>query len=845
MMKKKDSVNQELDFNFDEPMPVGVGRNEQPKKDSGFMSEIKDADSYGWGRSKTSRRGNMLTAEEVMGRSYGVAQQPVKEDKPVAEKPVSEPKPSGEAEQPSEMSFAARMMMQRMKELESSLPKPKIEDPPIIETMEFDDLDVKVAEVDTIEMEPFKPERSERKAEPVVQVDELAPMAEKELEPEAEPVEIAAEEPVSEPAEAPADEYDISQIRKKYVEEFELDNNYIDTASEDNGSTVAFEPVSEAEPIDDADGATRVMQFATDEFDFDLPTDDKGDEVETIDDYSGIDDAEAVISDFTHRRRMLTLRSIASAVISALLVILTFANGVIPFELPAFYITFGVLLGLGMLFNIGIFSSVTSLIKGKCDTDFAPMFALVVAFVQNLTVGLTGATEGMTAVSMCGAAAMLSVTFNCIGKLYMVRRILINLENVANDEYKTAATLIDAPVSSYIADPSKLGETLIVGRRKTVDLQGFIGYSLSPDRYEAQSFRLMLVAVGGALAAAVIALATGGGAVGALNAAAMSAAVCAPFSALSTVGRRMFKLAKRLRNEGAMLSGFKAADEIGEANAIVLGAEELYSDSCVSLYNFKTFSDFPIDTAIMTAAALTKEGNSPLADMFNQIVATNSGKLPPVDSVLYEEKMGLTGWVDDRKTLIGNRMILESHNIPVPPLSVDKKIISSGKFPVYLAVDDKIAAMFIVAYSAKKSIVHRIRRLVNTGVTLLVSTSDPNISEHLVADTYGIPDDAVMVLSAGASRRYTEHTAPAEREQARLASATTKGFIDGYIAAYNLRQSSSVSTVITLIMVCLGLAAVMFTPLLGIGNFINSLSIVILHVVNYLLVSAVNFFTRS
>ena len=608
----------------------------------------------------------------------------------------------------------------------------------------------------------------------------------------------------------------------------------------DSGATVMFTVPKAADKS--VDGATKQIDFDGD-FTF-IDEQEKKKQIETIDDYTSVDDADAVISDFTSRRSKLAVRSIIGAVISALLLVLTLTGTVIPFDRSAFFITSAVLLGIGMISNIGVFSSVASLFRGRPDTDFAPMLAVTAAFVQNIVVWLNGADSGMHAISMMSAAAMLSLTFNCVGKWYMVRRVLANLDLVANEEYKYAAAFVEPPVSANIADPNKVGESIIVGRRKAVDLTGFIGFSLSADPYERRSFAMMIVSLVAGVLAVAFTLLTKGSAASAVTAFATVAAVSAPFSALISVGRRMFRLSRALNREGAMLSGYRAAEEVAEANVIALDSDEIFFDECVSLYNFKTFNNFPVDRAIITAAALAREGSSPLSGMFNQIVATNSGKLPDVDTVIYEEKMGLTGWINDKKVMLGNRMILEAHNIQVPPLSVDKKIVESGKFPVYLAVDDKIAAMFIVGYKAERNLVHRLRRLVNTGVTIAVDNTDPNVTSELICDCYGLPDDSVVIMKADGARIYRENVRPAVHEEARLSSATARGFIDGYVAAFNVQRSASVTAVVTTILVCISIALSVVMPLLGMGDFINSGSVIVLHLISWLLCIVVNFFNR-
>ena len=49
-----------------------------------------------------------------------------------------------------------------------------------------------------------------------------------------------------------------------------------------------------------------------------------------------------------------------------------------------------------------------------------------------------------------------------------------------------------------------------------------------------------------------------------------------------------------------------------------------------------------------------------------------------VGGVKYEDKMGLSGWIGDNTILIGNRNLMQGHNIPVPPVTVDQKILRAG-----------------------------------------------------------------------------------------------------------------------------------------------------------------------
>lgn len=899
-MKKKKSDGTELSFDFDTPMPSEPKPTVSPES-VGFQSEIRNADQYRWGRSSASRRVNMLTAEEVMGKNSALSA-PVEPVRPAAPERPSAPAQSipmtshtAEASAQEKLSPAARMVLRLMQDKEKGGADAASAAPTFAERMEAADRE-EVAQAaqsmrsqavakaverrvvpefsDTDDDVPQPAPKRAAKAEPIRREEAEKPLSfDFETEDSSKSAaEVRSPEPavrkavaVAEPApaaETPAPqspdsgEDEAEAARRAFVDSFVLDDEELNHRVEDSPEadapetddfrrTVAFSGFFDS-ARDEQEKSPAAMHF--DDGDFDFLSEDgssaASSEVETIEDYRTVEDADAILTDFLHRKVRLTWRSAASVILTVLLWVLTFVKNAVPFGQPAFFVTVAVLLGLGALVNISLFTSVVSLFRGRNDTDFAPAFALLTALAQTVLAGVLGA-EGLSATSMLAAAAMTTVAFHALGKLYTVRRVLLNFDAVANEETKNAVSLIDSPASASFADPGRVGESLVFGRRKAIDLGGFIEYSLSADPYEKMSFRFMIVSLAAtALSACVCLFVNHGTAVQAVTAAATVAAVSAPFSSLISSGRNLFRTCRRLRDEGAMLSGYQAAEDISEANVVAFSADDLFCDECVSLYNFKTFHDYPIDAAIITAAALTKAGNSPLAGMFNEIVATNSGKVPAVDTVIYEERMGLTGWVNDRKTLLGNRMILESHNIPAPPLSLDKKIASSGKYPVYLAVDDKLVAVFIVGYTAKRSLLHRIRRLINTGVTLLVDTMDPNITEPMIAECYGIPHDAVVVMSSDSARRYREAFSPAERERARMTSSSGEGYIDGYLASYNLRQSASFSAVITAVMVSIGLVLAVGMPLLGMGDFINVTSVLALHAINYIFLFIVNLFYR-
>lgn len=825
--------NNELDFNFDNtPFTPAVSATKpnvdrtakRPSPTPPPKEEKKP--NYRWGR--TAAPPTMLTPDEIMHLNDtppARGQAPVSESRAEPEKipmtPTKREVPSAEAQPASAdgaYSSAALEIMRRMQRTENAKAEPKAE-----------------AEVGT-------------KVEPTP-----------EPEAKSEPVEVKTVSVITEPVEvktAPAKtESEAIAEREKKAESFELDLDKMAAGMEEmelemtqvfgaeltpadsddaDGGTRMFSPI--AESVDESDdGATRHINIpdAVDE----LYSDDYDDEDEDepyIDEYNSINDAQSVEQDLISRKRRLTARTVISAIITLLLIAITCSDSLFPFGQPPYFIAIGVLLGLAVITNISTFSSLISVFTLKNDIDFAPAFAVLASVIQTAVAAFVG-TSGMAYTSMFAAAAVMSLTASTFAKRLIVGRTLANFELIANEELKQAGDFIAPPQSGYIADTDKIGESLIFGRRGAIDMKGFISYSLSPDFYERQSGKMSLVVFLASLISFAAALLTDNNLCISVSMFAATACAAAQIAFIYPCAVQLSRSCRRLRQHRVMLSGIKAADEISEANVIVLDSDELFFDDCVNLYKFRTFGDYAPDEAFMTAYALALAGHSPLAGVFGKICATQNCGMYKADSIVYENSMGITGWVNERKTLLGNRMIMESHSIPVPSMEVDRKILQSGKFPVYLAVDNKIAALFIVGYEADRGMLHRMRRLINTGVTVLVRTVDPNVTADLVCDCYGLPSDSVMIMESNASRLYCQKMQTVDSIPARLTAPSAEGFVDAYIESYAISRRNKITSIAVIVLSCIMMALTVIMPAIGMASSINILSTLISHAVTFVI----------
>ncbi|MBO7519571.1 MAG: hypothetical protein J6T73_02230, partial [Clostridia bacterium] len=247
------------------------------------------------------------------------------------------------------------------------------------------------------------------------------------------------------------------------------------------------------------------------------------------------------------------------------------------------------------------------------------------------------------------------------------------------------------------------------------------------------------------------------------------------------------------------------------------------------LKSFKVLSNNNIDKIIVNAAALTEETGSPLAPIFNQIAGTNASyEKPNSDTVKYEETLGISGWVDNELLFIGNRALMESHGIEVPSYEVDKRILEIDCFPVYVATDGQACALIVVQYTVKRDIQKVLHKISKLGITLLIDNCDPNISENMICDYFGMYDDSVKVMTNVGSYMYKNATADANIISAPAAFKSNKfALLHIMCAASNIRVSNIILSVFYVLAAIFGVWYFVFTSFTQSGGIMPGSSLLI------------------
>lgn len=425
---------------------------------------------------------------------------------------------------------------------------------------------------------------------------------------------------------------------------------------------------------------------------------------------------------------------------------------------------------------------------GKPNAQTPVIIATVAALIQNI---LAITTYSETVYPLFSLAAVFLLCCCCVGNMLIYQRTLSNfafLYKQGKEGLYSVRAIDNAIDANRVSQNVVMGDAEIRYSGKLKFATRFISYSLSSNSTDDLCAKLVPISL---IAAAVIGLIVGiisksfmGGISLFCGALCMGSPVCA----LIAANLPLLIENKRMNADGAMITSYAAAYEYESTNAIALDASDLFPGENCNIHGMKTFNGLRVDDAVLTAASMLIAAGGPTSSLFKNVIMEHSELLLKVEDLKYEERLGLSGWIRDRRIFVGNRKLLENHNIEIP-MSVDESKYARGNRQIiYLADAGKIAAFFVVSYGRNKKIAEYLRRIENNGINILVRTTDSNINEKFISKCFDIPLNSVKVVSNTAGevlKNYSEHVKP--REDAKLIhNGTATGFLHAVSSAGRL-----------------------------------------------------------
>jgi cation transport ATPase len=551
--------------------------------------------------------------------------------------------------------------------------------------------------------------------------------------------------------------------------------------------------------------------------DTDIPVE----QVEPVDDYRNKEDATSILYELNLNIKKLFTRSFVMSIVTFISLVLVILVKAIPTQLtsaignaPVVYAVINLILtGVVIFINrITIYSGLTPLAKLKGNSDTALAVGAIGAGVQSI-VSLF-CLVGVTTFSINYYTIIVTIGFlcNCIGKLFMVLRIKDNFKFISSETPSHAVKIYtNEEIAKKMMSGTVFDRPIVVYQHKTKFLSNFLKMSYAPDPSEDLAGKIAPVTIICSLAVAIIYGAMYGTFAGAVDTFAVMSAVSIPLCTLIAVNIPMRYLCKKLNEQGAVISGYPSVKQFCDSNAIMIDANDIYPRGSVKLDGIKTFANHRIDESVLAAAAILKEAKSPMAAVFNEaMLHQHDSVLPEVESVLYEDNMGLIGRVKGQRVLVGNRALMQKYNIETPSEDYEEKYHIEGRQITYLAQAGELISMFVTTYTPEKSIAQELQRGEANGLCYLIRTTDCNITSERVAEDFGLFFRSVKVLPTGLGNVCME--AQSQQEETSRAYLGTRGklssLVRGVSGCIRIKSNISLTVVIQLIAVVLGLLLV-------------------------------------
>ncbi len=540
--------------------------------------------------------------------------------------------------------------------------------------------------------------------------------------------------------------------------------------------------------------------------------------------FSHPSEAKNVHKFIARKKLMSTIGAIASAICSLILLITTaipavaekINSGADVNGAPVTYLISLIFLVISICCALpGCISGITCFFNGsgRPNSQTPVIIAAAAALIQNI-IAFTGYNgEDYPLFSL---AATFLLCCCSLGNILVYSRTMSNfafLYKQRRDGLYSIRSIDNAIDANRVSQNVVMGNADIRYSGKLKFADRFMAYSLSSDSADDLCARLVPIVVIISVIIGIIGGFVTVSFIGAVTVFCGTLCMGTPACALIAANLPLLLENKKLREDGAMVTGYAAAFEYESTNAIAIDASELFPGENCNIHGMKTFNGVRVDDAVLTAASMLIAAGGPISSLFENVIMAHNELLLRVEDLKYEERLGLTGWIRNRRVFIGNRKLLENHNIEIPMSIDESKYIGGNRQIIYLADAGKIAAFFVVSYGRNKKIAEYLRQIENNGINILVRTTDSNINEKFIAQCFDLPLNSVKVVSNTAGevlRNYAEHTV--NREDAKLIhNGTAAAFLHAVSSASRLCETAGkISTLQTF---CMG-AGLLLTVLI-------------------------------
>ncbi len=492
--------------------------------------------------------------------------------------------------------------------------------------------------------------------------------------------------------------------------------------------------------------------------------------------FTSYNDAPKVLEDILQLKSNLVIRLCILVITSLFSVYIALANDLGWPVIEAFkrtsaetFIFTNIVLGLISAFvsYTVLFSGLKKLFKKNADCDSIAALGISSSLIASLLLFINPGIIQTKSYHIYMSVAILGLLFNTLGKLLIVNRTERNFKYAAGDYEKFAVTnVLNEDVAAKFTKGALLNDfPELATMRRTEFNNNFLEHSYSTDIADRYSKKYALPLLAVSVLVGLLALIFDRNSTGiaqrilaAFCAFSGTVSIAASFALMLVVNLPLSRASKRfLRSSGVML-GYSAVEEFADTNSILVDARQLFPEGMINLVNLKALSSTPIEESILMAASLSCQAGSVLKSMFYNMLRGKTEMLYPVESYIYEDGLGLSGWIDNQRILFGTRELMENHSIEgLPPLSKEKEY-TKGFIPMYLSISGVVSTLFVINVNSSISVKKWLQTLESQNITTVIRSMDGFISLNLLSELFDVSPDSLKLLPFRYHKEYEEQT---------------------------------------------------------------------------------------
>lgn len=539
-------------------------------------------------------------------------------------------------------------------------------------------------------------------------------------------------------------------------------------------------------------------------------------------------DERAVYTEILSTRKRMLLSTILLAVFGGLSLLLVAGQEFFPQLLPSvlrmneqplvyLVVQFVLLVSSILVCSSSVGGGLLSALRLRPNRDSLAAFAALFSLVQFVICFFK--LEAVTTVSVHLYAVVVigSLLCNSVAKFFATNRMILNFRIVSSSYDKYVTSMIsDENVAMELTRGVVDDIPTVVFKRKAEFVDDFIAYSTDEDPCDRQSKFLTPLGIAFAALLGGVSYFMTNSLDTALTTAAAVLCVFSPFSYLFSVCLPLSRTVHRYHKHGGVILSTSEMDDFCYTNAVVVPAQDLFPENSIRLFGIKTFAGQRIDEALMDAASVIDASGSVLSGVFAQIIGGDHKLLRPVDTLVYEDGMGISAWVANKRVLIGSRELMINHGISVPSRDYEERYLNEGHELVYLSTSGELTAVFLTKFFAAPEVKASIRKLEDNGIRLIVKSVDAVITQQKLGEVFDKDPSSFKILPARLHATFDELAAPAEKDSSSVVSnGTFRSFTGSLVAAKRMKIAVLLGSILQFAAIGLGLLLVIILTMIS------------------------------